>query len=333
MTMHLCIHGDVFTQTQRIVDWIAARTRWPVVTDQDLIEAASRRFDYPAGRLEHALSVPDGLLGRLNHGTERSVAYLRSVLADAIDNDTTIFHGAMGLLSPGHHPWLTRVLVAADPKFRIQRALESTSGNTQQVRKIIAHRDRNEFRLCRHLFGSERFDAEAYDLVVPSDRLDTEAAGSMILETMMRAEMRAGSAAADRIEDFKLAARIQTQLSDKGYPVSVDAKRGRVRVTIDRPVLFMDRLTKKLKRQVRQVSGVQEVVTRAGAGVFQADIYRRCRFDVPMEMAYRSFARCRRRLHARAADRLPATDRLREGQTERARAVQQFASLTSSHNA
>ena len=32
MTTHLCIHGDVFTRTQRIVDWIASRTGWPVLT-------------------------------------------------------------------------------------------------------------------------------------------------------------------------------------------------------------------------------------------------------------------------------------------------------------
>ena len=52
MTTHLCIHGEVFTKTKKIVDWIVSRTGWPVVTDRDLIEAAGQRFNMPPDRLE-----------------------------------------------------------------------------------------------------------------------------------------------------------------------------------------------------------------------------------------------------------------------------------------
>jgi hypothetical protein len=80
MTTHLCIHGEVFTKTKKIVDWIVSRTGWPVVTDRDLIEAAGQRYNMPPDRLEGFIKTPDGMLNRLTHGTERARAYIDSVL-------------------------------------------------------------------------------------------------------------------------------------------------------------------------------------------------------------------------------------------------------------
>lgn len=329
MTMHLSIHGDVFTRTQRIVDWISSRTGWPVVTDRDLIDEAGRRFNIPAERLEDFIKKPNGVLNRLTHGTERSMAYLKAVMADSLEQAPTIFHGTMGFLSARQSPRIMNVLVTADKKFRVHRAQRTTSGTEPQIRKTIERLDRREFRRCRLLVGSDRFDADAYDLVVPSDSLDRESAGQLILKQLMHAEMRASADAADRVADFKLATDIQVLLSKKGHPVSVDAEKGLVRLTVERPVILLNRLARKLERHVRQVDGVRQVQTKAGAGCFRADIYRRSRFEVPFEMAFRSFTRSRRNLHDRAVERLPATARLLTRQQKIARVAQQIEAITS----
>lgn len=327
MTMHLGIHGDVFTRTQRIVDWIASHTQWPVVTDNDLIDMAGRRFNYPAERLEHFIKTPHGVLSRLTHGTERSMAYLRSVVADTLVQAPTIFHGTMGLLSARRIPRVMNVLITADKDFRVERAQRTMAGTERQIRKTIERMDRREFQWCRPLFGSDHFDADAYDLVVPSDRLDLESTGRLILEHLMQAEMRADADTTDQLADFKLASDIQVLLCESGYPVSVEADKGRVQLTVEQPVLFLNRLAKKLERRVRQVEGVRQVETKAGTGFFQADIYRRSRFEIPLQVAFSSFTQCRRHLHNRAAERLPATTRPRARQQESARAVQQFESI------
>jgi two-component system response regulator CpxR len=328
MTMHLCIHGEVFTRTQRIVDWLASHTQWPVVTDGDLIDAAGRRFNYPAERLEQFIKRPNGVLNRLTHGTERSLAYLGSVMADALAQEPTIFHGTMGLLSARQMPRVMNVLITADTGFRVERAQRTTAGNERQVRKIIERMDLREFQWCRPLFGSDRFDADAYDLVVPSDRLDLESTGRLILEQLMRTEMRADADADHQLADFKLATDIQVLLCESGYPVSVNAEKGRVRLTVERPVLFMNRLAKKLERRVQQVDGVRHVETKAGIGFFQADVYRRSRFEVPLKTAFRRFTRNHRHLHDYAAERLPATARPQARQQESVRVVQHFESVT-----
>ncbi|BBO74273.1 hypothetical protein DSCW_16900 [Desulfosarcina widdelii] len=329
MTIHLCIHGDVFTKTRKIVDWMVSRTGWPVVSDRDLIEAAGHRFNVPAGRLERCIKAPDGMLNRLTHGTERAKAYLNSVLLDRLEKEPTIFHGSMGLPITRQLPQILNVLVTARPRFRLQRALHTKSVSERQARHIIDRRDRTDFQWLRHTFRSDPFDAEAYDLVIPSDRLGTETAGCLILERLMQAEIAASNDATDWLDDFKMASKIQVLLSEGGYPVSVAAQKGHIRMTVDRPVLFLDRLAKKLERQVSQIEGVQQVETRAGRYFFQADIYRRCRFDLPAEVAFNCFTRCRQHLHENAAAEFSALAQ-RPQRHDHARPIQQLAPTASS---
>jgi len=328
MTIHLCIHGDVFTKTRKIVDWMVSRTGWPVVSDRDLIEAAGRRFNMPADRLERFIKTPGGMLNRLTHGTERAAAYLNAILVDRLEKGPTIFHGSMGLPIARQLPQMLNVWVTAEPRFRVQRALHTKPVNERQARTIIDRRDRKEFQWFRHVYGGAQFDAEACDLVIPSDRLDTETAGALILERLMQTEMAASGNETDLLDDCKMASKIQVLLSESGHPVSVAARKGRIRMTVDQPVLFLDRLARKLERRVRRVEGVRQVETRAGRYFFQADIYRRSRFELPSETAFRCFARCRRHLHDRAAAEFSAlTQRARQDQV---RPIQQLASPTSS---
>lgn len=328
MTTHLCIHGELFSNTQTIVDWIASRTGWPVLSDHDLIEAAGHRFTIPANRLEHLLMKPRGVLNRLTHGTERAMAYVQTVVVDKLEEKTTIFHGSLGLPTTSELPQVLNVLVTASPRFRVKRARRTQSLSERQARSTIRHQDRREFEWCRYAFGDDRFDTDAYDLVIPSDRLDTESSGRLILEQLMRTEMRTTVNTANRLADLQLAAAVRVRLSEGGYHVSAAARNGRVRLTVDRPVLFWDRLANKLERQVRQIKGVRQVQTDAGPDFFQTDIYRRCRFELPAEAMFGSFTRCRRRLHDQAAACFPSATE-QQAHRNRIDAVNRLASSAS----
>ena len=328
MTTHLCIHGDVFTQTQAIVDWIASRTGWPIISDEDLVEAAGQRLAVPANRLTHFLMKPGSVLNRLTHGTQRAMASVQSVMVDKFGEKTTIFHSALGLPTTRQLPQVLNVLVTASDSFRVNHARRTQALSERQAQSLIHHQDRQEFEWCRYAFGDNRFDTDAYDLIIPSDRLDTESAGRLILEQLMCTEMRTTGIRANRLADLKLASRVWMRLSKGGYPVSAAARNGNVRLTIDRPVLFLNRLAKKLKRQVGQVKGVRRVQIDVGPDFFQNDIYRRCRFELPVEASFSNYAQHRQRLHDNAAVCFPSATELEIRQEQR-NAAQQLASSAS----
>ena len=307
MTTHLCIHGDLFTQTQPIVDWIASRTGWSVVSDQDLVEAAGERFDLSPHRLGHSLMKPEGVLNRLTHGAELAMASVQSVMVDKLSQKTTIFHGTLGLATSRQLPQVLNVLVTAPTRFRVKHACQTQAMTERQARSLIRQEDHREFEWCRYAFNDDRFDTDAYDLVIASDRLDTESAGSLILEQLMRTQMQTTNKTANRLADLKLASEVWVNLAKGGHRVLVAARNGHIHLTVDRPVLFFDRMVKKLKRQILQMKGVQHVQIDVGPDFFQSDIYRRCRFELPAEAEFSSFTQCRQRLYDNAAACFPST--------------------------
>jgi len=329
MTTHLCIHGDLFTQTQPIVDWIATRTGWPVVSDQDLVEAAGERFALPPHRLGYALMKPEGVLSRLTHGAELAMASVQSVMVDKLSLKTTIFHGTLGLATSRQLPQVLNVLVTAPTRFRVKRACQTQAINERQARSLIRQEDHREFEWCRYAFcNDDRFDTDAYDLVIASDRLDTESAGSLILEQLMRTQMQTTINTANRLADLKLASAVWVNLAKGGHRVLVAARNGRIHLTVERPVLFFDRLARKLKRQMMQMKGVRHVQIDVGPDFFQSDIYRRCRFALPAEAEFSSFTQCRQRLYDNAAACFPSTAEKKIPQERITAARQLFSSAS-----
>ena len=328
MTTHLCIHGDLFTQTQPIVDWIASHTGWPVVSDQDLVEAAGERFALSPHRLGYALMKPAGMLNRLTHGAELAMASVQSVMVDKLSEKTTIFHGTLGLATSRQLPQVLNVLVTAPTRFRVKRACQIQAMTERQARSLISQEDHREFEWCRYAFNDDRFDTEAYDLVIASDRIGTESAGSLILEQLMQTQMQAPINTANRLADLKLASEVWVNLAKDGQRVSVAARNGHIHLTVDRPVLFFDRLAKKLKQQMMQIKGVRHVQIDAGPDFFQSDIYRRCRFELPAEAQFSSFAQCRQRLYDNAAAGFPSIAEQKAPQ-KRITAARQLFSNTS----
>lgn len=307
MTTHLCIHGDLFTQTQPIVDWIASRTGWPVVSDQDLVEAAGKRFALPPHRLGYALMKPEGVLNRLTHGAELAMASVQSVMVDKLSDKTTIFNGTLGLATSRQLPQVLNVLVTAPTRFRVKRACQTQAMTERQARSLIRQEDHREFEWCRYAFSDDRFDTDTYDLVIASDRLDTESAGSLILEQLMRTQIQTPIDAANRLADLKLACQVWVNLAKGGHRILVAARNDHIHLTVHRPVLFFDRLARKLKQQMMQMKGVRRVQIDVGPDFFQSDIYRRCRFELPAEAEFSSFVQCRQRLYDNAAACTPST--------------------------
>jgi cytidylate kinase len=328
MTAHLCIHGEVFTRTQKIIDWIASRTGWQIVSDHDLIEEAGRRFNLPTERLETLVTQPPRISNRLTRSAEQAMAYLKSVVADKLGKKTTIFHGFIALATTTQLPQVLNVLVTADERFRIRRALHAESVTERQARNIIDRRDHEEFHWCRHAFGKDRILFEDYDLIVPSDRLPIESAGRQVLEQLANIDTAAKDKTVGSIDDLRLASKIQLRLTESGYPVTVAAEMGRIRLTVNRPVVFLKRLAKKMEQEVLRMEGVQEVQTRVGRNFYRADIYRRSRFQLPIQEEFRCFTERRRCLYARAAEDFPLLEK-RQERVDQATSVQQLASRIS----
>jgi CheY-like chemotaxis protein len=115
-------------------------------------------------------------------------------------------------------------------------------------------------------------------MIVPMDKKSADDAVNLILEYAKKDILEATPASGQLVEDFALAARVETTLGKEGHDISVSAGDGRVTLTINRHVLRLSRLEEELKKIVMTVSGVEDVGTKVGPGYYKSDIYRK--FDL-----------------------------------------------------
>ena len=312
MPGHIFIHGEKFSNTQNIVQWIAARTGWPVVTDRDLIRQAGVASGMRVEQIEHAFSRPNSILYRAAHHRKRARAYLKKTLAETLRSEAAILCGVIGHLIPREMPQVLRVLVTAETRDRIHRAHSDRHIPDKKARRQIMQTDHLSFQWYRYLSGNDTRGPSSYDVVVPSDVLDTEAAAHNILEHLAE---KANAAPADirkALDDFTLATEIQIQLAEKGYDVTASSDNGHVLLTIDRNVFRLHKMTEKLRQLAVGMPGVSEVRITIGQHFYQTDIYRRYRFEMSPGEQLRNYADYNGRLRQSAISSLPADIRNRD---------------------
>jgi len=305
MPAHIFIQGEKFTNTGSIVQWITSRTGWPVVTDSDLIRKAGERFGMGAEKIERALMCRSRTMKRPQNQNKKVAAYLKSELAETLRSEAGIIYGMAGHLIPAHVPHVLRVLVTANTADRIRRANLDRQIPEKEARRQIEKTDSRSFQRHCHFSGSDGPRSVAYDVVIPSDILDTEAAARMILDNLSEKAKTAAEDVAKALDDFALTASVQLAVSDKGYDITAAAEDGNVRLTVDRKVLRLGKVTQKLKQMVAAMPDVAAVEVAVGRTFHQADIIHRFRFEMSPAMQLEGYAKHRRQLRQSAIGGLP----------------------------
>lgn len=306
MPAHIFIQGEKFTNTGSIVQWITSRTGWPVVTDSDLIQKAGDRLGMGAEKIERVLIRRGQTMKRPQGQRKKVAAYLKSELAEALGSEAGIFYGMAGHLIPTHMPHVLRVLVTANTADRIRRATLDRQIPEKEARRQIEKTDSRSFQWHCHFTGSNGPRSAAYDVVIPSDVLDTEAAAHMILDSLAEKANAAPENVSKALDDFKLTARVQLAMAEKGYDIMAAAEEGNVRLTIDRKVFRLGKVTQKLKQMVETMPDVAAVEVAVGRNFHQTDIVHRFRFEMSPAMQFEGYAKHRRQLRQSAIGGLPA---------------------------
>ncbi len=111
----------------------------------------------------------------------------------------------------------------------------------------------------------------------------TEAAAA-ILENATKEVIQATAESKQAAEDFLMAAEIEVALATEGHHVAVEAPSGKVTLTINKPVLMLNRLEEELKEIAGKVTGVKSVETVVGKDFHQSQIYRKHDFKMPSKV-------------------------------------------------
>ena len=269
----------------KVVRNIIETTGYEEITDQDVVQAAVKLSDMPETKLFRAFSARTSVFNKFTQEKETAVAHLKLALSNLLDKSEFIISGYSGLLLSRKISHAIGICLIADLKSRMSHAVEQESLSEKEAQKQIRRSDGDCAAWTTLLFDiDDPWNPSLYDMVIPMDKKTPEEAANTIIQNAANDVVRATSVSNQAVIDFRLAAEVEVELSRNGHHCGVDAHNGEITLTINRPVLVLNRLQEELKSIVEKVPGVSGVSMVVGKSFHQSSIYRKHDFKLPSKV-------------------------------------------------
>ncbi len=255
------------------------------ITDQEVVQASAKFSNMSETKLFRAFSARASVFNKFTREKETAVAHLKLALSRLLDKSEFIVSGYSALLLPRKISHALGVCLIADLKSRISNAVERESLSRKEAQKSIGRSDGDCAAWTTLLFDiDDPWNPSLHDMVIPMGKKKPEEAANTIIQNAAKDIIRATSDSNQAVIDFRLAADVDVALARNGHHCGVDANAGEITLTINRPVLVLNRLQEELKNIVEKVPGVSAVNTVVGKSFHQSSIYRKHDFKLPSKV-------------------------------------------------
>ena len=281
----ISIFSGSFCEEGPVVQEVIARTGYRHIIDNEIVAEASRRSGLTESKIKRSFTSRTSVFNNFTHEKERSIAYIKLVVADMIAADDVLMTCFSGQLIPKTISHILRVCLIAPIKHRIAAASRQQGVSEKEAAKLVLKREEDCTHWIDSLFGTgDPWDAALYDIVLPIDKMAPEDAAALIADYAGKDVVKTTAASKQALEDFRLAAQTEVAMINAGHMVDVSAMNGVVTLTINKHVLMLNRLREELKSIAEPIAGVKSVETKIGKAFHKTDIYRKHDFEMPSKV-------------------------------------------------
>lgn len=273
-----------FCHGEEVAQKTARGLGFELVQDEDIISVVSDRLKMSEDRIRSALYGQTSLFKRLAHAKERVLASMQLAVSEKLSNDRLLFFGFAGHLIPADITHVLKVGLIAETKYRLHRAVEEKGFTHEQAVKRIRQDDEKTGSWIRNLFQKKTWDSTLYDIIIPMDKKRVDEAVALIQDYVGKDVLQNTPSSERSVEDFALSSKVKTVIVGEGKEIAVSASDGHVTLTINKHVLWLSRLKKRLRKQLLHMPDVKAVDTRVGPGYYKSDIYGKFEVDGPSKV-------------------------------------------------
>ncbi len=268
---------------EQVVRSVIEKTGYRYLDDAGLVAATGKRFNIEEGKIWKALKGKTSIFNKFTHEKERSLAYLRQVLADSLKDDDFLLFGRCSLMVPRKISHVLNVCIIADMRYRSNLACSLEKISEKDAAKLIHKDDESLVLWVEHLYRQkDPWAAELYDIVIPTNKISHDDAVRLICDNLRSSVLTVSEDSLKGVADFALASEVSLKLAVEGHDITVSAKDGIVVMEINKHVMMLASLEEELKRLASSIPGVRGAETKVGPGYYQSDVYRKFDFDVPL---------------------------------------------------
>lgn len=275
----ITIFSSGFCNEASVIEQIIARTDYRQITDEQIVAEASRRYGIPESKLKRAFSNETSVFNKFTHEKERSIAYIKRVVAQKVAMENVLLTGFSGQLIPRSITHVLRTCLVAPFKHRIENASRLKAVSEKEAAKRV-HQKEEDCTFWMHTICQTHnpWDPALYDIVIPADRTPTQDAVDLVAQHVDSAAVKVTPESKQALENFCLAAEAEAVLASQGHRIDAEADRGAVTLTIQQQVLMLNRLQEELKSIVGAIPEVESIEIKIDPNSRKMDIYRK--YDV-----------------------------------------------------
>jgi CheY-like chemotaxis protein len=272
-----------YCRAEEVVRSVIEKTGYEYLDDAAMVAATSRRFDIEESKIWKALKGKTSIFNKFTHEKERSLAYLRQVVADFLKGEDFLLFGLCSLMVPRRISHTLSVCIIADTGYRSDVACRMENISAKDAVKKIHKDDEALVLWVEHLYRQkDPWAAGLYDIVIPMNKIGPGDAVRLICDNLRSSILTVTEDSIQAVNDFALASEVNLKLAMEGHDVSVSAKNGVVVMEINKHVVMLSSLEEDLKRLALSIPAVKGAETKVGPGYYQTDMYRKFDFDLPL---------------------------------------------------
>jgi CheY-like chemotaxis protein len=281
----ITIFSSGFCDEASIIDQIVGRTGYREINDDRIVAKASRRSNIPENKIKRAFSAETSVFNKFTHEKERSIAFVKQVLAEMVADDDVVVTNFAAQLIPRPVSHALRICLIAPVKHRIQTASRQEKISEEEAVRMVHQKEEDcIYWMKTTCQTNDPWDPAFYDIVIPVDKTTIEEAVDLIVEHVDSDVVKSTPGSERALKDFRIAAETEVALTLEGHHVDVRADGGVITLTINKHVLMLNRLKEELTSIVKKIEGVESVEITIGQGFHKTDIYRKHDFKMPSKI-------------------------------------------------
>ncbi|WP_420266788.1 response regulator [Candidatus Magnetominusculus dajiuhuensis] len=262
---------------------LAERGGYAYLAEGTIIERASRQFNVPLAKLTRALYHKPSVFNNFTHEKQRLLTYIQIALSESLPDDMVIYEGFSAHLIPFNIYHVLRVCTISDIQSRRLEAAKAESLSEKDALLKIQTLDNELNTLTQFLSRKAPWDSSLYDILIPTDKVSTEQALSLIMENAEKIAIDNASGQSSAMADFRLASKVKLRLIEEGHDVTVTSKDGALTIVVNKYTMRLKKLEAELIGIAVAVEGVGAVAVAPGPD-FNDEIYRKYDFELPSKV-------------------------------------------------
>lgn len=279
------IFSGTFCRAEEVIEALQQTTGYRILTDADIINRASEVSSISCDRLNRCFSAKASIFNPFTRELERSLSWIKLVLAEYLQATEFILHGYTGHLIPSSISHAIHTCLIAPMPYRIRDCVQACNIDREEAAKRISESDAHKTGWIKLVKGKANpWDPTLYDMVLPTDTHQTEFIVNTIQRGLKAPAVAPTASTRDACSVFLQEARIEAALAKNGHVAHVKNMEDHIILTIDRQVMMIDRLKAELESIVKSVSNVSHIELKVTPAPGNSEAYRKYSQERPSKV-------------------------------------------------